>query len=67
MKGGKIMKRTPLLIVVLTFLVFSMAGIAHGWQGRMAGMGDPYGLIKDESDFLIHPAGIAKGQGINCT
>jgi len=65
MKGGKIMKRTPLLIVVLTFLVFSMAGIAHSWQGRMAGMGDPYGLIKDESDFLIHPAGIAKGQGIN--
>ena len=27
-------------------------------------MGDPYGLLSDESDFLIHPAGIAKGEGI---
>jgi hypothetical protein len=59
------MKKTPLFILILVFLVFSLAGIAHSWQGRMAGMGDPYGLIKDESDFLIHPAGIAKGQGIN--
>lgn len=32
---------------------------ALGWQGRMAGMGDPYGLMEDESDFLIHPARIA--------
>jgi hypothetical protein len=31
----------------------------------MAGMGDPYGLIMDESDFLIHPAKIAEGKGIN--
>ena len=27
-------------------------------------MGDPYGLIPDESDFLIHPAKIAKGEEI---
>jgi hypothetical protein len=27
-------------------------------------MGDPYGLIADESDFLIHPAKIAKGEGV---
>ena len=59
------MKKTPLFITILTFLVFSLAGIAYSWQGRMAGMGAPYGLIMDESDFLIHPAGIAKGQGIN--
>jgi hypothetical protein len=28
-------------------------------------MGDPYGLVADESDFLIHPAKIANGKGIN--
>jgi hypothetical protein len=59
------MKKIPLFITVLIFLVFFQGGITHGWQGRMAGMGDPYGLIKDESDFLIHPADIANGQGIN--
>lgn len=59
------MKKTPLFILILTFLVFSLAGIAYSWQGRMAGMGDPYGLIKDESDFLIHPSKIAEGKGIN--
>jgi hypothetical protein len=59
------MKKAPLFILIIAFLVFSLAGISHSWQGRMAGMGDPYGLIKDESDFLIHPAAIAKGQGIN--
>ena len=59
------MKKTLFLFMILSFLVFSLAGIAYSWQGRMAGMGDPYGLIMDESDFLIHPAGIAKGKGIN--
>jgi len=28
-------------------------------------MGDPYGLVTDESDFLIHPAKIADGKGVN--
>ena len=59
------MKKTPLFILILTFFTLSLAGVSHGWQGRMEGMGDPFGLIADESDFLIHPAGIAKGQGIN--
>jgi hypothetical protein len=59
------MKKSGLLIVILGFLVFSLAGISYGWQGRMGGMGDPYGLVQDESDFLIHPAGIANGKGIN--
>jgi len=27
-------------------------------------MGDPYGLVSDESDFLIHPAKIATGEGV---
>ncbi|HPD61283.1 MAG TPA: hypothetical protein PKV48_05940, partial [Thermodesulfobacteriota bacterium] len=30
----------------------------------MAGMGKPYGLIGDESDFLIHPARIVSGEGV---
>ncbi len=27
-------------------------------------MGNPYGLVEDESDFLIHPFGIANGEGL---
>jgi hypothetical protein len=30
----------------------------------MGGMADPYGLVPDEADFLIHPAKFAKGEGI---
>ena len=59
------MKTKSLFIVILGFLVLSIGGPAYGWQGRMGGMGDPYGLVQDESDFLIHPAGIAIGKGIN--
>jgi hypothetical protein len=58
------MKKSCLFIVIIGFLVLSLAGVSYGWQGRMAGMGDPYGLIADESDYLIHPAKIAKGEGI---
>jgi hypothetical protein len=59
------MKKSCLFFVIISFLVFALAGVSYGWQGRMAGMGDPYGLVEDESDFLIHPAGIANGKGIN--
>jgi hypothetical protein len=52
------------LVTLLTLLVIALAGVAQAWQGRMGGMGDPYGLISDESDFLIHPAKIAKGEGV---
>jgi len=38
-------------------------GTASAWQGRMAGMDDPYGLVQDESDMLIHPAMIMKSSG----
>jgi hypothetical protein len=30
----------------------------------MAGMGNPTGLIADESDFLVHPAALAEGTGV---
>jgi hypothetical protein len=58
------MKAKSLFIVILGFLVLSLAGVSYGWQGRMAGMGDPYGLVQDESDYLVHPAKIANGEGI---
>lgn len=58
------MKNFLLSFVFLSLLVFIISGVSHGWQGRMAGMEDPYGLVSDESDFLIHTAKIAKGQGV---
>jgi hypothetical protein len=58
------MKKHIMFLVVLSMLIFALAGISHAWQGRMGGMGDPYGLVVDESDFLIHPAKIAKGEGV---
>jgi len=58
------MKKVLLTVIGLSVLVFALSGASYGWQGRMGGMGDPYGLISDESDFLIHPAKIAKGEGI---
>jgi hypothetical protein len=50
--------------LVLILLVIALAGSSYAWQGRMGGMGDPYGLVVDESDFLIHPAKISNGEGI---
>jgi hypothetical protein len=58
------MKKGHLCILMICFLVLSLAGLSHGWQGRMGGMGNPYGLVEDESDFLIHPFGIANGEGL---
>ena len=59
------MKKTHLFVLFLTFFIFSFSNLSYGWQGRMGGMGDPYGLVQDESDFLFHPARIANGKGIN--
>lgn len=56
-------KRVWSVLIVFLF-VFSLAGVAHSWQGRMAGMGNPFGLVMDESDFLIHPSEIADGKGV---
>jgi len=58
------MTRRMLFWAILPLLLIALAGVAQAWQGRMGGMGDPYGLISDESDFLIHPAKIATGEGI---
>jgi hypothetical protein len=58
------MGKRILFIMILPMLVFALAGVSYGWQGRMGGMGDPYGLVADEADFLIHTAKIAKGEGV---
>ncbi len=58
------MSKRILFVVLLPVLVFALAGVSYSWQGRMGGMGDPFGLVADESDYLIHPAKIAKGEGI---
>jgi len=58
------MKKRILVLVLIPLLVLTLAGVSQAWQGRMGGMGDPYGLISDESDLLIHPAKIANGEGV---
>ena len=58
------MKKGFFTLMVLSLLVCALAGVSQAWQRRMGGMGDPYGLVADESDFLIHPATIAAGEGI---
>lgn len=60
--GGK-MKRGLRIVSLVMLGTFVFWGAAFAWQGRMAGMGDPYGLVEDESDFLVNPAKIADGQG----
>jgi hypothetical protein len=58
------MKKVLLSWMCLSLLVLALANTSYAWQGRMGGMGDPYGLVSDESAFLIHPAKITNGQGI---
>ncbi|MFC1814331.1 hypothetical protein ACFL03_16765, partial [Thermodesulfobacteriota bacterium] len=50
------MKKGISFIIVTFLLVFAVTQASYGWQGRMAGMGDPYGLVVDPSDFIIHPS-----------
>jgi len=58
------MKKNVLMVMVVVFFMFTLIGVSYSWQGRMDGMGDPVGLISDESDFLINPARIADGSGV---
>lgn len=57
MRKGYLLLLLPLLVLILT-------STSYAWQGRMGGMEDPYGLVADESDYLIHPAKIATGEGV---
>ncbi len=59
-------KRTGLILFSFLLAASMIAGLSSGafaWEGRMAGMGDPYGLISDESDFLTLPTKIVDGNG----
>jgi hypothetical protein len=58
------MDKRFLFFMILPVLVFTLSGVSYAWQGRMGGMGDPFGLVADESDYLTHPAKIAKGEGV---
>ena len=52
------------ILLLVVFFVLALAGGATAFEGRMAGMADPYGLVQDDSDFFIHPSKIADGEGI---
>jgi len=56
--------RKVCLILLVAGLVPVLAGPGFAWQGRMGGMGDPYGLVDDESDFLVLPSRIAEDRGV---
>lgn len=53
------MKRFVGITAVLALMVGLCAADVFATQGRMGGMGDPYGLVNDETDFLIHPSYLA--------
>jgi hypothetical protein len=50
------------VFALLFILILPVPGFS--WQGRMAGTGDAYGLLEDESDFLIHPAAVTPGKDL---
>jgi hypothetical protein len=59
-----IMTKRIMVAALLPLLVIAFAGVSQAWQERMGGMGDAYGLLQDESDFLTHPSQIAQGGGV---
>ena len=58
------MKKSITIVIAVFAVLLTVAGSSSAWQGRMEGMGNPYGLIQDESDFLVHPALITMGKGL---
>jgi hypothetical protein len=58
------MKKRIMILSLLPLLVIAFSGVSQAWQGRMGGMGDPYGLLSDESSFLVHPAKVVNGEGV---
>ena len=51
-------------LLLAVSMVLALWGGAYAWEGRMGGMGDPYGLVSDESDLFILPTRIVDGTGI---
>lgn len=58
------MRRRLLYLLLVFALTAALPTGAFAWEGRMSGMGDPYGLVSDESDFLTLPTKIVDGTGI---
>ena len=50
--------------VFVALCICLLAAPAMAGQGRMSGMESPYGLVEDESDFLVHPTALTRGKGI---
>jgi len=59
------MKKFVFTVMAVAAVTLALSATAYSWQGRMGGMGDPYGLTIDDSDFLIHPALITRGEGLD--
>ncbi|MBW2365501.1 MAG: hypothetical protein JRF25_10665 [Deltaproteobacteria bacterium] len=59
------MKKLVFTVMAIAAVTLALSATAYSWQGRMGGMGDPYGLTIDDSDFLIHPALITRGEGFD--
>jgi hypothetical protein len=62
-KGDCMKKGIAVSVCVIAVLALCVVS-AGAWTGRMSGMGGPYGLVEDESDFLTHPAVIPQGKGL---
>ena len=58
------MKKHIMVAALLALLVIALAGVSQAGQERMGLIGDAYGLLQDESDFLTHYSQIAQGEGI---
>jgi hypothetical protein len=58
------MRKMVFNTILVPLLVCLLGGAALAWEGRMSGMGDPYGLVSDDSDFLTLPSKITNGEGI---
>ena len=59
------MKKGIFFLMAVTMAMLLVAGASYAWQGRMSGMASPYGLTPDDSDFLIHPSLITRGEGFD--
>jgi len=59
------MKKGIFVGIAAIVAMMMLSVTAYSWQGRMGGMVDPYGLTPDDSDFLIHPSLITRGEGFD--
>jgi hypothetical protein len=58
------MKKVFWILVCTVFMVAIFAGNSAAFKGRNEGMGNVSGLVRDNSDMLIHPSTIVDGEGL---